>query len=52
MNVDAQSFCMDAKDRNILAELQIDRRATITELAGRVGLRVSLCHRRLRELES
>ncbi|GLY81766.1 Lrp/AsnC family transcriptional regulator [Actinoallomurus iriomotensis] len=42
---------MDAIDRKILAELQEDGRATITELAARVGLSVSPCHRRLRELE-
>jgi DNA-binding Lrp family transcriptional regulator len=34
-----------------LAELQEDGRLTLTELAGRVGLSVSPCHRRLRELE-
>ena len=42
---------MDALDRKILAVLQQDGRLTITELAGRVGLSVSPCHRRLRELE-
>ncbi|WP_214106562.1 Lrp/AsnC family transcriptional regulator [Acrocarpospora catenulata] len=42
---------MDAIDRKILAELQQDGRLTITELAARVGLSVSPCHRRLRELE-
>jgi DNA-binding Lrp family transcriptional regulator len=42
---------MDAIDRKILAELQQDGRATITELAQRVQLSVSPCHRRLRELE-
>jgi DNA-binding Lrp family transcriptional regulator len=42
---------MDAIDRKILAALQEDGRLTITELAGRVGLSVSPCHRRLRELE-
>lgn len=42
---------MDAIDRNILAQLQEDGRLTITELAGRVGLTVSPCHRRLRDLE-
>lgn len=42
---------MDAVDRKILLELQRDGRLTITELAGRVGLSVSPCHRRLRELE-
>ena len=42
---------MDALDRQILAELQQDGRLTVTELAERVGLSVSPCHRRLRELE-
>jgi DNA-binding Lrp family transcriptional regulator len=42
---------VDAIDRKILAVLQEDGRLTITELAARVGLSVSPCHRRLRELE-
>lgn len=42
---------MDRIDRKILAEVQQDGRLTITELASRVGLSVSPCHRRLRELE-
>ncbi|WP_169945715.1 Lrp/AsnC family transcriptional regulator [Microbispora sp. H11081] len=42
---------MDAIDRKILAALQEDGRLTVTELAARVGLSVSPCHRRLRELE-
>lgn len=42
---------MDALDRKILTELQVDGRLTITELAARVGLSVSPCHRRLRDLE-
>ncbi|GAA1619217.1 Lrp/AsnC family transcriptional regulator [Actinoplanes couchii] len=42
---------MDAVDRKILAELQQDGRLTVTELAERVGLSVSPCHRRLRALE-
>ncbi|GAA1714406.1 Lrp/AsnC family transcriptional regulator [Streptomyces yatensis] len=42
---------MDALDRKILTELQLDGRLTITELATRVGLSVSPCHRRLRDLE-
>lgn len=42
---------MNAVDRKILAELQNDGRLTITDLAARVGLSVSPCHRRLRELE-
>ncbi|MFE3051113.1 Lrp/AsnC family transcriptional regulator [Streptomyces albidoflavus] len=42
---------MDALDRKILTELQLDGRLTVTELAARVQLSVSPCHRRLRELE-
>jgi DNA-binding Lrp family transcriptional regulator len=42
---------MDSTDRKILVALQEDGRLTITELASRVGLSVSPCHRRLRELE-
>ena len=42
---------VDAIDRQILAVLQEDGRLTVTELAARVGLSVSPCHRRLRELE-
>lgn len=43
---------MDATDRKILALLQEDGRLTVTELAERVGLSVSPCHRRLRALEA
>ncbi|GAA2587985.1 Lrp/AsnC family transcriptional regulator [Winogradskya consettensis] len=42
---------MDALDKRILAELQQDGRLTVTELAERIGLSVSPCHRRLRALE-
>ncbi|MFE3824662.1 Lrp/AsnC family transcriptional regulator [Streptomyces sp. NPDC059092] len=42
---------MDAMDRKILTELQLDGRLTVTELAARVRLSVSPCHRRLRDLE-
>lgn len=42
---------VDAIDRKILAELQRDGRQTITELADRIGLSMSPCHRRLRTLE-
>ena len=38
-------------DRQILAELQQDGRLTVTELAERIGLSLSPCHRRLRALE-
>ena len=42
---------MDDIDRKILAELQRDGRLTLTELAERVRLSLSPCHRRLRTLE-
>jgi DNA-binding Lrp family transcriptional regulator len=42
---------VDAIDRKILAALQQDGRLTVTELATQVGLSISPCHRRLRELE-
>ena len=42
---------VDDVDRRILAELQVDGRLTITELADRVRLTAAPCHRRLRELE-
>ena len=42
---------MDDVDRKILAALQQDGRLTITELAARVRLSLSPCHRRLRALE-
>jgi DNA-binding Lrp family transcriptional regulator len=42
---------MDAVDRKILFELQLDGRLSLTDLAARVGLSVSPCHRRVRELE-
>jgi DNA-binding Lrp family transcriptional regulator len=42
---------VDAIDRKILAQLQQDGRLTVTELAGRVQLSVSPCHRRVRALE-
>ncbi len=42
---------MDSFDRKILSALQADGRLTITELADRVGLSLSPCHRRLRRLE-
>ena len=44
-------FGMDAIDRKILAELQEDGRLTVTELAERVQLSISPCHRRVRALE-
>ncbi|HZZ50034.1 MAG TPA: Lrp/AsnC family transcriptional regulator [Pseudonocardia sp.] len=42
---------MDAIDRKILAVLQEEGRLTLTDLAARVKLSLSPCHRRLRELE-
>jgi DNA-binding Lrp family transcriptional regulator len=42
---------VDAIDRRILAELQVEGRLTVTELAERVRLTPAPCHRRLRELE-
>src|ERR1700676_3603639 len=42
---------MDSIDRKILAELQADGRLTHTELAERVGLSLSPCHRRVKALE-
>lgn len=42
---------MDRVDRKILAELQRDGRQSLTELAERVGLSLSPCHRRVRALE-
>ncbi|MFE2427963.1 Lrp/AsnC family transcriptional regulator [Streptomyces sp. NPDC059373] len=42
---------MDAVDRKILTELQQDGRLTVTELAARMQLSVSPCHRRVRDLE-
>lgn len=43
---------MDSMDRAILSLLQTDGRASVTEIAGRVGLSLSACHRRIRDLES
>lgn len=42
---------MDALDREILSILQSDGRISLTDLASRVGLTLSPCHRRVRELE-
>ncbi|WAT01610.1 Lrp/AsnC family transcriptional regulator [Rouxiella chamberiensis] len=42
---------MDRTDRKILAELQIDGRLSLTELAERVGLSLSPCQRRVKALE-
>ena len=42
---------LDAIDRKILSLLQSDSRTTMQELADKVGLSVSPCHRRVRLLE-
>jgi DNA-binding Lrp family transcriptional regulator len=42
---------VDQTDRQILAELQVEGRLTVAELADRVRLSAGPCHRRLRELE-
>ena len=42
----------DPIDRKILGELQTDGRLSNTDLAARVGLSPSACHRRVRRLES
>ncbi len=42
---------MDNIDRKILAELQSDGRLSVTDLADRIGLSLSPCHRRVRTLE-
>jgi len=43
---------VDSTDREILAQLQVEGRMSLTELAERIRLSVSPTHRRLRELES
>src|SRR6266480_5683992 len=42
---------LDAIDRKILGALQSDGRVTMQQLADRVGLSVSPCHRRVKLLE-
>lgn len=42
---------MDRTDKKILAELQKNGRLSITELAEKVGLSLSPCHRRVKALE-
>ena len=42
---------LDAIDRKILSLLQSDSRITMAELADKVGLSVSPCHRRVKLLE-
>ncbi|HKU29550.1 MULTISPECIES: Lrp/AsnC family transcriptional regulator [Arthrobacter] len=43
---------IDGIDRTILRHLKEDGRITATALAGKVGLTVAPCHRRLRDLEA
>ncbi|KAB1642199.1 Lrp/AsnC family transcriptional regulator [Gulosibacter chungangensis] len=43
---------MDAIDRKILSLLQEDGRLSMTDLAARIGVSLSTCHRRVRELET
>lgn len=43
---------IDPLDREILSLLQQDGRMSFTDVASRVGLSLSACHRRIRELES
>jgi DNA-binding Lrp family transcriptional regulator len=49
--IEGNFFQMDKIDRKILAELQFDGRLSVTDLADRIGLSVSPCHRRVRALE-
>src|SRR3954471_9028525 len=42
---------LDAIDRKILSQLQSDSRITMQELAEKVGLSISPCHRRVKLLE-
>lgn len=42
---------LDAIDRKILSALQADSRITMQELADKVGLSISPCHRRVKLLE-
>ena len=55
MGVPAQNHCvpkLDSIDLMILDELQSDGRLSNIDLADRVGLSPSACHRRVRRLES
>ena len=47
-----QDIALDAMDRNILRVLQEDGRLPNSELAGRVHLSPSACHRRVARLEA
>lgn len=43
---------MDSIDREILSQLQSEGRLSMTDLASRIGLSLSSCHRRVRDLEA
>ncbi len=43
---------LEAKDQQILAELQLDSRLTMQDLADRVGMSTSACWRRVKALEN
>jgi Lrp/AsnC family leucine-responsive transcriptional regulator len=45
------SIPLDETDRKILSLLQADCRLTLTEVADKVGLSVSPCHRRIKRME-
>lgn len=51
LSINRRKCLMDSLDRKILAALEHDGRLTVTELADRVGLSLSPCHRRVRALE-
>jgi DNA-binding Lrp family transcriptional regulator len=42
---------LDSIDLHLLSELQMDARLTLSVLAERVGVSISACHRRIRNLE-
>ena len=42
---------LDDTDRKILSLLQTDSRLTLQEIADKIGLSASPCHRRIRRLE-
>lgn len=46
-----KSITLDETDRKILSLLQADCRLTLTEVAEKVGLSVSPCHRRIKRME-
>ena len=52
MNNISLMHSLDSIDCSILNELQSDGRVSGSELASRVGLSISACHRRVRRLEA